>query len=396
MNILFLYRNTIDPILGGVERVTHILASWFATKEYTTYFLGLEKNSSIIDTRQYYLPSSKSFCVAENIQSFLFFLKEHTIDIVINQGGIGPQTSELAYYAHELDVKLISVIHNSLLASIKNFSFAYADRFHRLGINFLLPITDYSLIKNILMTLYKWKYKDHYRALCKNSDLVILLSEKYKEELGFFTKNVISSNIIGLSNPVSFDTYNGEKYLNKKKELLYVGRIDFSQKRVDLLLRIWSKLYQEFPDWSLNIVGGGIQLPEAIQLSSDLKLKNISFKGFQDPRVYFENSSLFCMVSSFEGFPMVLVEAMQYGVIPFTFNSFLSITDIIDDQVNGVLISPFDTDEYISELKRFMRDDDLRSSFSKRSIIKSKDFSIDKIGNKWISLFDRLKTNKWN
>jgi glycosyltransferase involved in cell wall biosynthesis len=326
-----------------------------------------------------------------NIRYFRAFLKEKNIQVVINQGGLDPKTSQLAYYCHDEHVILISAIHNSLLADIKNFSSAYADRFQKFGIKWLLPFANYTCVKNGLLHLYRLKYGKHYSTLCKKSDMVVLLSEKFREELDFFTGRRLKDNVVGISNPVSFSS-NGDdaNCQDKRKELLYVGRIDFSQKRIDLLLKIWEKLYRQFSDWSLRIVGGGRQLPETIRLSAQLGLKNIYFEGFQNPQKHYQNASLFCMTSSSEGFGIVLVEAMQHGVIPCAFNSYLSITDIIEDRTDGILIPPFDIDMYVSALKCLMENETLRKEYSKAAVKKAKEFSVEKIGGIWVSLFDNL------
>lgn len=60
------------------------------------------------------------------------------------------------------------------------------------------------------------------------------------------------------------------------------------------------------------------------------------------------------MTSNYEGFSMVLIEAMQYGCVPFVFNSFASLPDIIDDKVNGYVITPFDEGEYVQKIKEFI------------------------------------------
>ncbi|GHV67896.1 glycosyl transferase [Spirochaetia bacterium] len=391
MNILFLYHLTIDPIKGGIERVTNVLADYFGKRGYKIFFLGLKKSSPIIDGRQYYLPDSKRFGAKQNIQYFLYFLKANRITIVINQGGLGPQSSRLAYYCHEQNVPLISVIHNSILARINNFSSAYFNLFKKYNLIWVLKIINRLNIKIVLLWMYKQKYKKHFKELCKNSHFVVLLSDEFKKELQFFTGKKINVNTVSLPNPVSFNVKTDIS--QKKKELLYVGRIDFYQKRVDLLLAIWSKLYKWYADWSLHIVGDGPQLADAKQLSVKLKLENIYFDGFLEPQVYYQNASLFCMTSSYEGFGIVLVEAMQYGVIPFAFNSYLSITDIIDDQINGILIPPFNIDQYVFELERFMKDDSLRKSFAMETIKKSQKYSLDKIGGEWVSLFNNLQTD---
>jgi hypothetical protein len=58
INILFLYGGIIDPIRGGIERVTSVLASYFEAKGHKAYFLGLKSTGSTEDDRQYYLPDS--------------------------------------------------------------------------------------------------------------------------------------------------------------------------------------------------------------------------------------------------------------------------------------------------------------------------------------------------
>ena len=103
----------------------------------------------------------------------------------------------------------------------------------------------------------------------------------------------------------------------------------------------------KYEDWSLIIVGGGRQLDEMRQLAANLKLVNVKFEGFQDPKSYYERASIFCMTSSYEGFGIVLVEAMQYGVVPMAFNSYISVTDIIENGVMVFLIEPFDIDAYV-------------------------------------------------
>jgi glycosyltransferase involved in cell wall biosynthesis len=394
MNILFLYDGIIDPTRGGIERVTTALGTFFEKKGHRVFFLGLKANKQLEDSRQYFTPDSDRFYTKENIRYFWAFLKEKNIAVVINQGGSSPEISKVAYCCGQLHIVLISVIHTAPLGRIKYFSCVYADQFQKIGIKWILPLTNYLVIKNVLLFLYKQKYGGHYKKLCAKSDAVVLQSQKFKDELDFFTGSA-TNNIYGIANPLSFSLDDApSKYINKKKELLYVGRIDFSQKRVDLLVRIWEKIYRKYPDWTLRIVGSGKQLKDTIELSKTLKLPRILFEGFQEPQKYYRDSALFCMTSSYESFGIVLVEAMQYGVVPFAFNSFLSVTDIIDNQINGVLIPPFDIDKYAAELERFMREDTLRKQFALKAIEKSKDFNLGKIGAEWETLFENMKSNK--
>lgn len=383
MNILFLYSSTINPQVGGVERVTFTLANYFESKGYKVLFLALTDRYSKNDERQFLLPDPTSLDSPKNIMFFRSFLLEKSIDFVVNQGGTSPEISKLAYCCKFEGIKLISVVHNSLLATIKNFSSAYKSNFDKIGISWLLPYTDSKILKNLLLKFYKQKYGKHYKALCKESDYVFLLSEKYKEELMFFMDGLSIDNVFGIPNPVSF---NEIVKIKKKKEILYVGRINTSQKRVDLLLQIWGLLDDRFADWSLKIVGDGEELESMKVLSSKLNLQNVYFYGFRDPKQFYETASIFCMTSSFEGLPMTLIEAMQYGVIPVVFNSFLSTTDIIDDQVNGCLIRPFDINEYVNTLSKLMSSQEELERYSRAAEEKIKVFDLSIVGEQWLNI----------
>ena len=96
------------------------------------------------------------------------------------------------------------------------------------------------------------------------------------------------------------------------------------------------------------------------------------------------------MTSSYEGFGIVLVEAMNMKVVPIAFESFSTVRDIIDNNINGVLIPPFNTDLYAEKLSELMSKSSLRDKYSNKAYHKSKQFHLDEIGDKWLSLFSSL------
>lgn len=391
MNIAFLYPLLINPQSGGVERVTFTLAKYFESKGHNIFFLALKKDNSYKDERQFFLPDSDLFISKKNIVFFKSFLSTKSIDIIINKGGNNPGITKLSYYAKKQGVSLISVVHNSILATIRNFSLVNKTKFERLGLGFILPITNIKIIKFFLFFLFKLKYKEHYKSLCIESDYVFLLSDKYKEELLFFIDDKLIKNVIGIPNPVSFD----EVIIKKKyKELLYVGRIDTSQKQINILLDIWNMLYKQFPEWKLNIVGDGDELQLVKNYSAQLKLKNIFFYGFKDPKPFYETASIFTMTSSYEGLPMTLIESLHYGVVPIAFNSFLGATDIIDNNINGYLISPFNIHQYADTLSDLMLSKDKLDKLSISARQKIKEFNLETIGNKWHKILNSLVSSK--
>ena len=389
MNIAFLYYSEIIPERGGVQRATSVLADFFEQKGHQVYYLALHhiNRATAFSKRQYFFPTIDQ--TIENESFLKDFLQGKKIDILINQSGIRPDVSKYAILAKSFDVKVITVINNSILSGIQNFKSLYKSIFKAARIGWVLPLTDLPVVKTILLELYRIKYRSHYRNICNNSDRVVQLSSSFRYELDFMGAGTGSEKIVSIPNPVSF-TPEAVNFEDKKKELLFVGRIDTIYKRVDLLLEIWHQLFRDFPQWHLRIVGGGEELEQIKQLAEEKKLERIFFEGFQDPRPYFRNASIFCMTSSSESFGIVLIEAMNYGTIPFAFNSYASVTDIIDHSKNGMLIPPFDCSKYAKELSVLMNDFDKCQQMSASAMEKATEFSVDKIGGRWLHLFDEL------
>ena len=160
MNILFLYGGLINPTKGGVQRVTKVLADYFELQGNSVYFLSLMRpdGNEYIDPRQFVLPDNKKFNTKENIQFYKEFITKHSIDVVVNQGGLGKDCSRLANYSNDLGALVLSVLHNSPLAKIIHFSSSQKGRFLKPNLDFLLPLTDIKWVKKTLLWLYKLKY----------------------------------------------------------------------------------------------------------------------------------------------------------------------------------------------------------------------------------------------
>lgn len=388
MKVLFVYPNEILPERGGVQRVTSVLADYLEANGVSVLYLSLERTSSdeSISPRQFYLPFQKD--IGDNHSFFLEFLKDNNISFVINQAGIHPGMSRLVYAAKDLNIKVISVVNNSIMSGINNFSSLYKRKARRYGLEFLLPLANIPVINIFLRYLYKAKYHKHYKELCERSDRVVILSDSYRDELGFMLGHVPNDSVITIPNPLAFP-FKEVDLSEKKNELLFVGRVDCAYKQVDVLLEIWKILYKRFPEWELKIVGGDGQGDLAI-LADKLELKNISFEGFQDPTRYYSSASIFCLTSSSESFGMVLIEAMRFGVVPFAFSSYDAVHDIIDSPGVGVLIEPFNRRQYADELAKLISDRDRREQMAVSALHKSNSYSVDAIGYKWSTLFIEL------
>lgn len=381
MNILFLYTAPINPESGGVERVTYTLSNYFELNGHKIFFISTSNFLKNNDTRQYYLPSSSFISCRDNKKFFYAFILDKKIDIVINQSGTNPDACSLAYICNDINIPLVSVIHNSPLGPARNLLFSRIVKNIQINQSLLLKFTDSIFLNFIVRQMYRLKYKNHYRLLCKASNIVFLLSESYIKELIFFTGNQFINKVISLGNPTSFDQI---KKINKNKELLFVGRVNTYQKNVNLLLIIWSRLHYDYSDWVLNIVGGGEELESMKLLSKQLGLTNVRFHGFADPKPFYQTASIFCMTSSFEGLPMTLIEAMQFGVVPVAFDSFDAVFDIIENDINGYIVDSFSLSKYVDTLKYLMSSGCDLNSISRSAELTAKKFSLDLIGGKWL------------
>ena len=226
--------------------------------------------------------------------------------------------------------------------------------------------------------------------LLPQTDIVCALSKNFFQELDeIYPGYEIKYRAIPNPNSYSLEEI-GSYHIIKKKQLLWVG-LFCTEKNPFLAVKIWKRLYRDYPDWEFVIVGynkDGHWQERMKSLSKDIP--NIRYEGYQDPFPYQLESSIFCLTSSYEGWGMVLTEAMQCGAVPVAFNSFASVTDIIDDGRNGILIRPFSINEYEKELRHLMDNPDLLSRMSKNAQQDIEKYSVENVVDRWEELFKEL------
>lgn len=391
-NILFTYIYPFHPNRGGIGRVTDSLTREFLHRGYRVFYLIYD--SAITIRHEYdfpvpltYLPS-RELLSDENITFYQHYLSEHEIDVVINQSG-NFSDSELYFCTGNLAVKVISVLHStpwvaykhlwSIVTRLRNDSFI--EKIKRIARVLLYPRTK---------RLYRKSRELQFQMLLLGTDKVCMLSSEYYDELSEICPGY-ENKYCSISNP---NTYSDEQIsdvvLNeKKKQLLFIGRLT-GEKGVDRLLKIWGKLNCMHPDWRLVIVGDGPKNVVSRLHALAAKLRNIEFVGFQSPLSYLKESSILCMTSSYEGFPMVLTEAQQCGVVPIAFQSFASVTDIITHDVNGILVPPFDIDCYVRELSALMNNPEKQFRLASQAMYDVKRFSVSNIVDQWEELLESL------
>ena len=98
MNVLFIYENAINPMTGGAERITFLLANYLESAGCNVFFMGLSNDFSVKDERQVFLPDPTNPISDVNISFYLNYLDKNKIGVVINKSAMNSNISKLSYY----------------------------------------------------------------------------------------------------------------------------------------------------------------------------------------------------------------------------------------------------------------------------------------------------------
>lgn len=390
MNILFLTR-TFG--IGGVSIVTVNLANEFVKQGHHVSIVTCAdaQGPSIIDrlSPQVHSHQLKGLKFSrENVNILKNIFQQEETQIVINQWGLHPVLLHIAVKAGKnMQLKYISVYHN---APNMNGKLQAIDN--------RLAITKNLLIKWGLNTLRFLIHKitaHNMLHIYRQSDQYIVLAPGYIKTFMEYTGLKEKSKLIALGNPITVDS---QDYVyspaTKEREILFVGRLDFYQKKVERIIAVWQLLEERFCNWRLTLVGGGPALEGIKHLVAEKGLKRVSLEGFQNPIAYYKRASILILTSEFEGFPLVLPEAMSFGIVPMVYGSFAAAYDIVDDKKNGAVLpydkSGFKPEPMANHLSEWMNNPQKLENLARAALKKSKQYSLDRIYNEWMEKIEKL------
>ena len=390
MNILFITKKY--PNFGGIEVVTTQLANYFSSIGYKVYIASFIQGThkellDALSSDVNILELSSPILRISNIIKLKRYLNYHNIDIIINQWGIPFQVVSVCYLARiKTKCKIISVLHGA--PDTTKMIIKAEDRY-RSSSNRLSKFKN-KVIINICKKITRCSIQIVYRL----SNKYVVLSERFINSLIQFANLKNGNKIVAIGNPLTVSS-EGYTYMptEKRKEILYVGRMDYENKRVNRIVEAWEELFSEYTDWKLILVGKGPHKSYLENYVRDHMIQNVSFYDFQKepPILHYKQASILMLTSDLEGFGLVIIEGMSFGVVPIVYGSYLAVYDIINSGTDGFITPmPYTKQETINKLKYLMDNQDELNRMAVNAIKKSRQFTMESISEKWISLFNTI------
>ena len=174
-----------------------------------------------------------------------------------------------------------------------------------------------------------------------------------------------------------------------EKRVIAVGRYVY-QKGFDLLLQAWSKIEKQNQDWELCVFGDGNREPYEQQMNElGIDTSRCHLNGpTADIQKEYVNSSIFAFSSRFEGFGMVLVEAMACGLPVVSYACPCGPKDIIKDGEDGLLVENGNVEAFATKLSQLMQNAPLCKSMAKAGQSNVQRFYMEQIAKQWKALFE--------
>lgn len=230
------------------------------------------------------------------------------------------------------------------------------------------------------------KYINILKHKYKHIDYLFALTESLKNDYTNFlkankhTKILVVPNILKPTNNIHSDLNN--------KNIISISRLH-KGKKIDELINIFSQLKDK--DTKLYIIGDGEEKENLKNLVLDLNLQDrVIMTGYlnKDEQLeYLKNSSVYAMTSISEGLPMVLLEAMSFGIPCIAYKTDSGVADIIENNKNGFVIENRNINEYIEKLNLLLTDVKLKENMSKECIKTCKKYSENEIIKIWENVF---------
>lgn len=388
MNILFVAPMPIVATNGGIQRVTDILAKEFLSLNHNVYFL-CRREKHLLDAESF---TATQYCIncdniSDSIKEYNSLLNKNNINVVIFQWVDNLVLNWLKNTPSS--VKVISSVHHQPFAGV-GYERSIARWTHANNLKFKLWRLIGVSFPQVHRALNIYFEKRNLKNLLQYSDKVCLLSNYYIERVKSFFPEADINKLCGINNPTTAQTVSLD-ISQKENIMLFVGRLDNVSKNIYTFIDVWKAFNKRYPDWKAFVVGNGPDLKPCIEYADKNKVDNLSFVGHcKNVDDYYIKAKAICLTSYGEGFPMVLVESMNYGCLPFVFNSFEAVYDIIYNTENGYISPAFNVNHMIDNLCLIAENNELYEKLSRCAVSCMRRYKEDVIANRWIELISGI------
>lgn len=340
--------------LGGMKRATTVVGNALSNAHHVTYY-------SFSDTEPFYdlkapLVVGKTPRELDNdakpFQRFATQIKAFEVvardfDVVILAGGL---LSSFAACLNLPNTQLIGWMHNNV---------------------------------DTYQTQYYAAMREEFDAGLRALDVIIALTES--DLIGFSAYNTT----VKIWNPLTI-TPNGPANL-ATHTIAFTARIAIQHKGIDFAVQLASKLPD---DWQLAIAGSGSDEDMAVFKQLVLTYQatdKVIYRGAlkdDDLRAHYQNASLFVQTSRWEGLPLVLAEAMSFG-LPIAAMRNTGSAEVLHEGEYGILTPTADVDALYAAIEPILLDEKARRAYSEKSLLRVEDFKITPILAQWETIFNQ-------
>lgn len=347
-------------VSGGAERVMIKIANYFALNDIDVSLINFDKNTKFYDVDE------KVRYIKMNLE---FKFKNKFLKIL--------QMPQIEFKRFRFIRKELKKIRPDIVIPfLKTAELLTIPNCINLDIPFCVSLrNDYNEYNIFMKAFVKYTYK--------RANLVVLQTEQVKEEL----QKIVKCNAVVIENPLDEQTYSKDIFVgSRRKVIVNVGRL-IEQKNQTMLIKAFSKISKEFPEYELHIFGDGKLKKELVQLIDSLKLNEKVFLKGVVPNVLLNNNdvSLFVMSSDFEGFPNALVEAMANG-IPVISTDFATnaANQLLKSGECGKLVQVGNVEQLADAIKEVLSNEEKFSEKAQKALYVREKLDSIKICRKWI------------
>jgi len=364
---------------GGVERVLTLKANYFA--EHFGYDITIVLTEG--KGKPLFYPLSEKITVINLDIGFeelwtCSFLKKIVVYLRKQRRFKRQLTAELMRLRPDITVSLLRREIN-FINGIKDGSKKIGE-LHVNRANYRnFRIEDAGMLKRLFAKFWSLSLLRHIRKLNK----LVVLTEKDKESW------VELDNVVTIPDPLSFESATVSPL--SEKRVVAVARYSH-EKGIDLLLQAWAEVEKNNSVWRLDVYGDGDREPYE-RLIEQLRIDRGRCRlhgRTNDVEKEYHRSSLSVLSSRFEGFGMVIIEAMACGLPVVAFDCPWGPRSIIQDGVDGLLAENGNVGVLAEKLTYMMAHPEERQRMGMNAVRKAERYKIDRLANDWQQLFESL------